>query len=127
MGVVVWGVGGKRWWLLLGGRGGGSCRVGLRRGAASAVGACGLIVEEVETTAKAEWVIVLVVVDLALSLSPELVRVLRYGGPSRWRRRLGKEGVWLHFAELSGSEACSSVRERESTMTSFVNSDCNSV
>ena len=83
MGVVVWGVGGERWWLLLGGRGGGSCRVGLRRGAASAVGACGLVVEEVETTAKAEWVIVLVVVDLALSLSPELVRVLRDGGPSR--------------------------------------------
>ena len=113
--------------MLLGGRGGGSCRVGRRSGAASAVGACGLVVEEVETTAKAEWVIVLVVVDLALSLSPELVRVLRYGGPSRWRRRLGKEGVWLHFAELSGSEACPSVRERESTMTPFVNGDCNPV
>ena len=96
--------------MLLGGRGGGSCRVGLRRGAAADVGRCGLVVEEVEATAKAEWVVVLVVVDVALSLSPELVRVLRYGGPSRWRRRLGKEGVWLHFAELSGGKPCSSVR-----------------
>ena len=113
--------------MLLGGRGAGSCRVGRRSGAASAVGACGLVVEEVETTAKAEWVIVLVVVDLALSLSPKLVRVLRYGGPSRWRRRLGEEGIWLHFAELSGSEACPSVREREGAVTPFINGDCHPV
>ena len=69
--------------MLLSGGGDDSCRVGLRRGAGSDVGGWGLVVEEVEATAKAEWVIVLVVVDLALSLSPELVRVLRYGGPSR--------------------------------------------
>ena len=124
---MVSGVRGAHWWLLLGDRGGGSCRVGRRSGIAAAVGACGLVVEEVEATAKAEGVVVLVVVDLTLSLSPELVGVLRDGGPSRWRSRVGKEGVWLHFAELSGSEACPSVGKRESTMPPFIYGDCNPV
>ena len=107
--------------------GGGSWRVGLRRGAGADVGGWGLVVEEVKASAKAEGVVILFVVDLTLSLSPELVGVLRDGGPSRWRSRVGKEGVWLHFAELSGSEACPSVRKKESTMTPFVNGDCNPV
>ena len=46
---------------------------------------------------------------------------------SRWRRRLSKEWVGLHLAELSGSEACPSVREREGTVTPFVNGACNPV
>ena len=94
------------------GGGGDSGRVGLRRGAGSGVGGWGLVVEEVKATAKAERVDVLIVVDVALGLRPELVRVLWYVGPSRRRRRLGDEGVGFHLAELRGGEACSSMRER---------------
>ena len=96
--------------MLLGGGGAGSRHFRLRRGAAPAVGGWGLVVEEVETPAKAERVVVLVVKGLALSLGPKVVRVLRYGEPSRWRCRLRDEGIWLHLAELSGSAAGPSVR-----------------
>ena len=108
-------MGGKRWWLLLGGRGGGSCRVGRRSGAASAVGACGLVVEEVEATAKAEWVIVLVVVDLALSLSPELVRILRYAGPAAGgaaSERRGFGSILLSSAAVNPARRCGRGRVR---------------
>ena len=77
---------------------------------ASSSGGHRFIVEEVETTTKAERVVVLVVVDVALRLSPEIVGVLRDGGARRGRRLIREEGVWLHFAELSGGKTCSSVR-----------------
>ena len=101
--------------MLLGGRGGGPCHVGLRRGAASAVGACGLVVEEVETTAKAEWVIVLVVVDLALSLSPKLVGVLRYAGPAAGgaaSERKGFGSILLSSAAVKPARRCGRGRVR---------------
>ena len=113
--------------LLVGGGGAGFRHFGPRRGAALAVGGWGLVVEEIETSAKAEGVVVLIVKGLALGLGPKFVRVVRNGGPSRWRRRLGEEGIWLHFAELSGSEACPSVREREGAVTPFINGDCHPV
>ena len=95
--------------------------------AASSAGGRGFIVEEVETTTKAERVVVLVVKGLALSLGPKVVRVLRYDRPSRWRCRLRDERIWLHLAELSGSEAGPSVREREGAVTSFIDGDCHAV
>ena len=98
-----------------------------RRGVVTSAGGYGFIVKEVETTTKAERVVVLVVVYVALRLGPELVRVLRDSGPWRCRRRVGEEGVWFHFAELSGGKTCSSVRKRESTMAPCINSHCYSV
>ena len=92
--------------------GGGSWRVGLRRGAGADVGGWGLVVEEVKASAKAEGVVVLFVVDLTLGLRPEFIRVLWYVRPGRRRRRLGEEGVGLHLAEFHGGETCSSVRKR---------------
>ena len=74
--------------LLVGGGVAGSRRFGPRLGAALAVGGWGLVVEEIETSAKTEGVIVLFVEGLALSFGPKVVRVLRYGRPSRGRSRL---------------------------------------
>ena len=123
---VLWVLGG-RWKLVLGGCSNRAGRVVPRRGAASSAGGHGFIVEEVETTTKAERVVVLVVVDVALRLSPEFFRVLWDSGPRRGRRLGREEGVWLHFAELGCGKPCSSVRKRESTMAPFVNGHCNSV
>ena len=61
-------------------------RVVPRRGTASSAGGHEFVVEEVETATKAKRVVVLVVVDVALRLSPELVRVLRDSGSRRGRR-----------------------------------------
>ena len=110
----------------------GDCRSGAshvvgRRGVVTSAGGDGFIVKEVETTTKTERVVVLVVVSVALRLGPELVGVLRDGGPRRRRRRISEEGVWFHFAELSGGKTCSSVRKRKSTMAPFIDSHCDSV
>ena len=82
---MSWVVGG-RWRLLLRGCNISAGLVVRRRGTASSAGGHGFIVEEVETTTKAERVVVLGVVVVALRLSPELVGVPRDSGSRRGRR-----------------------------------------
>ena len=113
--------------MLRGGCSSGAGRVVARRGTTSSAGGHEFFVEEVETATEAEGVVFLVVVGVALRLSPEFVRVLWDSGPRRGRRLGRGEGVWLHCAELGCSKPCSSVGKREGTMTPFVNSHGNSV
>ena len=122
-GAVVLSVEGSRRWVgSLSSGGGARCR-----GAGWGVRASRLIVEEVETATEAERVFVWLVVGLSLRLGPELVWVLGYGGSSCRRRRLGEEGIWFHFAELSSGEASPSVREGEGAVALFVDGNCHTM
>ena len=63
--------------------------------------ALGLVVQEVEATTEAKWVVLRLVEGLALGFVPEGLRVLWHVWAWGRRSRFTEKRVGFHFAELS--------------------------
>ena len=97
------------------------------RGVGVVVGTVGLVVKEVEATAKAKWVVFRFVKSVPLGLVPEGLGVLwHFHVWSRWRW-VADEGVGFHFAELRVGKPRSPPRQREGPMPSLVDGNRHTV